>query len=486
MSLLSVTDQWLTILHTNDIHSRFEQMPKLAAAIESLSDGLDVSERLIIDCGDHMDRMRIETEGSEGLANIDIMNETGYEAAAPGNNEGLTFTPEVLQHIYAKANFPLICSNLYEAAAGEIPSWIHPYRIVEKGRLNIALIGVTANFADFYKLLGWAATDPIAAVQTWVDKLRPDAHIVIVMSHLGLALDQRLAETIDGIDFIMGGHTHHLLEQPLRIRDTYICAAGKFGEYVGEVKLRYDFDLNRVVEARGRCVAADGYPDSERILRKIAEHKQTAIEKLNQPVTTLNEPLPNEWTVESPLGNLLAEGLRSWTDTEIGLVNAGQLLTGIDSGKVTLRQLLEICPSPINPCRTALTGEQIWRALEEALLPEFIEKPIRGFGFRGHVLGTLCVDGIQVDYDPGGKPYAKIRKIIITDRGPLDKSRIYNVGTIDMFTFRVGYPSLSEGKNTRYFLPEFIRDILREQLLDSEAIRRSRRRRWVKVNTISD
>ncbi|MDT2238225.1 5'-nucleotidase C-terminal domain-containing protein [Paenibacillus larvae] len=69
-------------------------------------------------------------------------------------------------------------------------------------------------------------------------------------------------------------------------------------------------------------------------------------------------PLKNDWYAASPLGNLLADSLRRFTRTELSLVNAGQLLGGLEAGSVTKGRLLEICPSPINPCRIKLRGNK--------------------------------------------------------------------------------------------------------------------------------
>ncbi|GEN33351.1 5'-nucleotidase C-terminal domain-containing protein [Aneurinibacillus danicus] len=70
----------------------------------------------------------------------------------------------------------------------------------------------------------------------------------------------------------------------------------------------------------------------------------------------LKYDLPVSWEEESPLPNLLAAGLRSRVDEEIGLVNSGTLLFSLEKGDVTCKDLLSLCPHPINPCRMKLTG----------------------------------------------------------------------------------------------------------------------------------
>lgn len=144
-------------------------------------------------------------------------------------------------------------------------------------------------------------------------------------------------------------------------------------------------------------------------------------------------------------------------------MNAGQLLGDLPQGNITKGMLHSLCPSPINACTICLSGSHIREALEQSLLDEFSGKPIVGFGFRGHILGTLCMDGIEVQYNPDAPAYEKIQTISINGE-PMDEQCEYIVGTLDMFTFNVGYPPLAHGTRTLYHLPEFIRDLLETEI----------------------
>ncbi|MNI19383.1 Trifunctional nucleotide phosphoesterase protein YfkN precursor [compost metagenome] len=465
--------QRLVVLHTNDIHSHFEQMPKVAAFFDQVKGAVAPELLLTVDIGDHMDRMRPETEGTSGRANIDIMNATGYEAFVLGNNEGLTFTSDVLEQVFREhAQFTVLGSNMLDAQTGQIPDWMVPYLILDKAGIRVGLIGVTAVYKEFYELLGWQVTDPIEATAYYAKLLRPQVDVLIVMSHLGLRMDERMANELEGIDLILGGHTHHLLEEPLLIGSTYLCGAGKFGRYVGHVEIEFDKAERRIHGVNGRVVDLTDAKSSSSILMLLEAYKLLSHDALDIEVAKLALPLHLEWSEESQLGNLLAAGLRAWTGAEIGLVNAGQLLQGLKEGRVTRGRLLEICPGPINPCRIRLSGINLLQALEESLLSDFKEKVIYGFGFRGEVLGMLCLDGIQVTYDPARAPYTQIVEVTING-SPIELQREYLIGTIDMFTFGAGYLSLSKGTSVEYLLPDFLRDVLAAQLHNQAAIDQS-------------
>lgn len=477
----SMDERKLVLLHTNDIHSRFERMPRIGEALRQLRVRHAPHHPIVIDCGDHMDRMRPETEGSAGLANIAVLNETGYDVVVPGNNEGLTLSPEQLGEAYGRRRgYSVVCGNLLVPGTGEPPAWMEPYRIVERGGLRVGIIGLTAFYPDFYSLLGWDIAEPIETAGRLAELLRPRVHILVVVSHLGLAHDKTMAERIEGIDVIIGGHTHHLLEEPLKVGRTFIAAAGCFGKYVGELEFGYDMDTGTLSLHRGACVDTDAYPPSLRLEEIIGGEERTSRLRLERSVAELARPLGIRWEAESELGNLLASGLRRWTGAEIGIVNAGQILRGLETGPVTLYKLLDICPSPINPCLVRLTGEQIRQALEESLLEAFIVKPLKGFGFRGKELGTLCLSGVRVEYRQDDEPYRKIRSVAVNGE-PLDPRRVYDVGTIDMFTFGIGYLTLGQGETVAFYLPEFIRDVLGRQLGDEGELRDSSAPRWFPV-----
>jgi 2',3'-cyclic-nucleotide 2'-phosphodiesterase (5'-nucleotidase family) len=169
--------------------------------------------------------------------------------------------------------------------------------------------------------------------------------------------------------------------------------------------------------------------------------------------------------------------LRRWTDAEIGIVNTGQLLGGLAQGDVTAGELHALCPSPINPCLMTISGTDIRTALEQALLPEFIHKPIKGYGFRGEVLGTLAVDGLSVSYDASRPPMSRLIAVSVNG-DPLEDERLYKLGTIDMFSFKAGYESLANAVQLKFYLPEFIRDVIAAQLQSASALIECRQLRW--------
>jgi 5'-nucleotidase len=454
----------LTLLHTNDIHSHFEESAKIAEYVAQVRRKVPAEQLMLVDCGDFLDRVRIETEGTQGAANRAVLEAIGYEAVTIGNNEGLTYTPDELDALFDGMPVPVVCANMIYQGSEQRPAWMVPALTIEKSGVRIGYIGLTAAFNDYYRLLGWNALDPFETAKHWVEKLRKQVDVLVVLSHLGIRHDEKLARTVEGIDVILGGHTHHLLETPLRIGRTTIAAAGKFGHHIGRLELRYSHHTGEL-QISGGCDSVDHLPEHTGVSRLVDSFREQAKKVMSRPVALLSEPLALDPYMESPLATLLACAARQTTSAEIGLVNAGQLLEGLPAGPVTEETIHAICPSPINLCTMTLQGGQILRALEESLLPEFYKLEIRGFGFRGRMLGTLCFDGMKIMADLGRSPYDKIVEVVVNGE-PLDVKRDYRVGTLDMFTFGAGYVGLKEGRDVRYLLPAFIRDVLADALND--------------------
>lgn len=468
----------LILLHTNDLHSQFENMPKLANRIQAYRAKYSADEILLIDCGDHMDRVSAITEGSYGEANVAVMNATGYDVFVPGNNEGLTFPKSAFESMFrGKANFTVLGTNVREYHTGLTPSWMAHQLIVDKGGIKVGLIGVTASFNDFYHPLGWDIGEPLNEVQKAVRSLRAQVDVIVVISHVGIRFDRLLASEVPGIDCILGGHTHHLLEEAEQVGSTTIGAAGKLGSHLGVMEIEVAEGTERSVAIKGYAESVEQETDEPHIAALIRTYNTLSQHTLSNPAAVLHEPLEHDPLYESDLGNLLADGLRAWTGAEIGIVNSGQLISGLASGSCTDGDLLAVCPSPINPCTLLLPGSQILQALEESLVDEIKLRRIKGFGFRGHILGTLSVSGMEITYDRTAVDYHKITSVRIQGER-LNPDKLYRVGTIDMFTFGVGYPSLGDGQELQFCLPEFLRDILKRELANPQALVNCRRRNF--------
>lgn len=183
-----------------------------------------------------------------------------------------------------------------------------------------------------------------------------------------------------------------------------------------------------------------------------------------EPIVDLKEPLSIDWFQETQFAHMLASALRKWCSAEIGMVNAGVLLEGLDEGVVTRGDIHRICPHPINPCSLQMKGKTLREIILKARRPNMEQLEVKGLGFRGKVMGKMIYDGVEVipDTIPGNK--ILLEDVLINGES-LDLERVYTVGTIDMFTFGYLYPELAILPEKQYYMPELLRDVLTETLL---------------------
>lgn len=441
--------------HTNDCHSHFDHWANLVHLLNQERKKHREKEEpfLVMDIGDHMDRFNPLTEGTMGKGNVTLLNEAGYDFITIGNNEGVTLTKQALATAYEERLFHVVLANLYDLE-GNRPDWCQPYFIHSVNGVKIGLTALTAPFTPFYSRLGWDIRDPFAELQGVIDTLRQEADIVILMSHVGLPFDQKVAEEITGIDIILGSHTHHLLQEGLEINSTLIAQTGKFGKYLGHVTVTIDEESHGITEKKAEVIPLDGPRDkaTDRLLNSLVQESDIHLQEV---VTTLDHGMTTNWFNDSELPELLAEALKEWCKGDIGMINAGVILEDLPAGVVTKSDLHRICPHPINPCKVPLTGRDMISVIEIGLKEEFQSYELKGFGFRGKALGKLVFSGLsyRINADHG------ISDIMINGE-PIDRDKRYDVATTDMFTFGRLLPQIKAAEKKNYYLPEMLRDLL--------------------------
>ena len=469
----------LRVLHVNDVHSRFEELARIASAIEGLKD----DKTLILDAGDNADFARLETQGTKGEISSAILNEMGFSARVFGNNEGFAGM-ENSRHISKASQFPVITCNMYDLRGKKL-DFLEDAIALDLAGIRILMIGVTAPVNVFYNLFGIHVKDPEAEIQRVLTEERADGYdLVIVLSHLGLDGDRKLASTNRAIDIIVGGHSHTMLRKPLKENETIICQAGHLGEYLGELVIDYDLGSKKIRSFKGRLIASKKCPQHPKIMKLIEYYSRLADKNLSVRLYTVNTLLRHSLTEENPIGNLLADALKDMMKTEIGLINSGVLNGEVEKGAVTKKLLHSLCPSPLNPTYMEIKGIDIQSALEESLNQEHVLSDGRGAGFRGKYLGNIQVShNVRVNLNRNQYALTRIESISV-DGQPLELERWYTVATSDYLQRGSGYRTLARNHNEKYRV-EFLRDILELYLRKESFVKSALANRFLVNNTKS-
>lgn len=462
----------LKILYTNDIHSKFEQLARIASAIEELKD----ENTLILDTGDNADFARLVTEGTNGRVSSALLNEIGYTARAFGNNEGFA-GKENSRTISKHSTCPVVTCNMYDLKGHKL-DFLHDAAIVQVSGIKVLLVGVIAPMNVFYHLFGIHVKEPKNELRKVFAKYdRTVYDLLVILSHLSIAKDKALASTFPNIDIIIGGHSHTALDKPIVKNHAIICQAGRYGEYLGELILDWDTENKSIRNFRGRLIPSKKYLQHPKIMKLIRHYSRQANKNLSQKLYSLDVSLDHSLTKENPLGNLLADALRDIVKSEIGIINSGAINKGVKQGAITKKLLHQLSPSPLNPTYMELRGADIYNAIEKSLQREYQLKDGRGPGFRGRYLGNIQVShNVQVKLTSHSKP-RRIKAITVNGK-LLDADKWYAIGTSDYLQRGTGYADFANNRNEKY-RPESLRDVLESYLNNRTFVRRALIRRFV-------
>ncbi len=256
----------LTILHTNDVHSRLDPFPKdgtrnagmggVAARAALISRIRSQEEQvLLLDAGDIF-------QGTpyfnvfKGEPEMKAMRMMGYDAGIMGNHDFDAGLENFAVQLTSHGKFPIVMCN-YGFEGTPMASLYQTYKIFQKGDLRIGVTGVGIELDGLVPEALYGKTvyrDPIVAANTQADVLKKKmkCDMVICISHLGdkyaddQVSDEVFAKSSENIDLIIGGHTHRFFEKPREYRNAagrqvWVNQVGWGGLQLG----RLDFEFSK-------------------------------------------------------------------------------------------------------------------------------------------------------------------------------------------------------------------------------------------------
>ena len=228
------------ILHTNDFHNALSDAG--AERLREAIAGLGGAPHLLLDAGDAIRSGNVGVNPF-GEPILDRMSELGYHAMTMGNRE-FHFLAGALETKINRARFPVLSANVRARQKAPLP--VRPSCDFDVGGVRVTVLGVTVPMiTERMKVAAVSAfvfDDPVTTAAGRVPELRPGCDLLVALTHIGLREDQRLAQTVPGIDLIVGGHSHVNLPTPERIGDAHIVQAGWHARHYGHVTVTLEDD----------------------------------------------------------------------------------------------------------------------------------------------------------------------------------------------------------------------------------------------------
>ena len=378
-----------TILHSNDMHGDF--LAEVCGAKGELIGGLSLlsgyinqvrreeENVLYVISGDMVQGSVIDTE-YKGISTMSIMNYLAPDVVTLGNHEFDYGLPHLL-FLEKVASFPIVNANLYIRQHNK--RLMQPYHIVSMAGCDILFIGIiTDKVIDTIQRdqdIGSFVTLEEASAE--VGKItdayaHDDIDLTILLTHIGFESDCELASLLDpawGVDMIIGGHTHTILDRPAEVNGVLIAQAGVGTNQLGRFDIILDADTNSIVDYDWRLVPiVEGVVEPDRDLQRYIDSYVDVVDaKYNSIVCKLSRELTHpSRVVETSLGNLFADALSELGEIDVMLLGSGSVRSASMGPLVTLGDFMACFPFTDSLTRYTVTGATLRQMFTHWMRPE--------------------------------------------------------------------------------------------------------------------
>jgi 5'-nucleotidase / UDP-sugar diphosphatase len=429
-------DVRLTVIHTADIHSRlFPYRFKPGRTDQDF--GLDPQEgpyggiarigaivkeqrahaarSIWLDSGDCFQGAPIFNV-YRGEVEMRALSLLGLDAAVIGNHEFDLGANNLYEQVVNWARYPVLAANYYfedpiEPNKPKLREIIQPYQMFDVDGIKIAVIGM-ANISTVTSLseggnsLGARGLDEVDTVKNYVRLLRPVSDLVVLVSHLGLDEDEGLTASqvsdqneglpLDGVDLILGGHLHIVLNPPKVLQTdkwghpTVLVHSGAFAKYVGRLDLVVHMGDDNQDPTRRSYISAFKYdnlpvscgkktaggdcsnPSDPDVLRMLQPYDFELHQLLNLDgvfayVNSSDKILRNDSSGgDSQLGNLVARSMQltPGVNADFAMTNSLGIRADFEQGPMTLEDMYQVFPFENTIVLMFLSGSEVQETLD--------------------------------------------------------------------------------------------------------------------------
>ena len=307
----------------------------------------------------------LKTQGEDMLEAMNLLKPD----AMVGHWE-FTLGQERLSELIDKIDFPFLGGNVFDT------EWDEPVfestSYFEKGGVKVAVIGQHFPYTPIanpsYLVDGWSFGIRPEIIQKNINKAKKNgAEVVVLLSHNGFDVDQKLASILDNVDVILTGHTHDAIPRAIKIKNTLLLSSGSHGKYLGRIDLKVD--NGKVVDFSSNLIpifsdVIQPDPEMTRLIDKIREPYEKECNRVVGEAETL---LYRRGNFGGPWDSVICDAIIQERDTEISLSPGFRWGTTLLPGqKITIDDIYsQTSMNYPEVYRTEMNGETIKNLLED-------------------------------------------------------------------------------------------------------------------------
>ncbi len=360
----------LTLLQINDVYSTIpiDGFGGLAR-VATLKRQLAAAGRtpFLVLAGDFLSPS-VASSVFKGEQMIAALNAMGLDLATLGNHE-FDFGDDLLIQRMREAKWQWVVANVIDTRTGKPIGGAAPYVIKKFGALNVAFLGLCLTSSEISrdKLPHTRLVDPLVSAARYMPEIRRrGANVIVAVTHLTFAEDRLLVQRFPDIDVIIGGHEHYPITATER--RTLVSKAGSDAHWVARI------DVNRrpsgLVERFYELIpVTNAFADEPETARVVGEFESRLGAELDTVVGTSTVPLDavslHLRSSETNLGDLVADAVRAYAETDVALMNGGSIRGDrvYPAGPLTRRTIIAIHPFGNVICKVAIPGRVLLDAL---------------------------------------------------------------------------------------------------------------------------
>ena len=368
----------------------------------------------------------VESITYKGRQMIDAWNLSGLDYATLGNHE-FDFGPEVLRERMSESNFKWLAANVVDKKTGKTFAGTPDFLIREFDGVKVGIFGLTLPETLTTSRPGPDVDilDPCATASRIVPQIRAaGAHVVIALTHLSMQEDKQLARC-SGVDVIIGGHEHTLLESMAGHAPIFKMTAD--AREMGRIDLNISKTTGQLESIDWKVIPVTDQLPSDSQFAMLERKYGSLLRELARRVGRTTVELEARSAVgrkrETNMGNFIADAFRKATVADVAIMNGGSIRADsvIKPGVITRRDVLSILPFKNRVVKLELKGATLRAALEHGVARSAEDTEPGRFP---------QVSGVRYVFDATLPPGARITSVTINGR-PLDDQKTYTLAVTD-------------------------------------------------------